>query len=325
MKPIIIVGGGPAGVAAALVLAKHHEVTVIDPLGTGGNPGGGGLFYIHQSELFDSTFKVWGIRCEQRAVRSGLYLKGRVYSFKAAADHFGKEPLRQFVLHHYTKTRRTTYGFHDTAMNEGGQAGPQRYMVSVGALGRAVEDRVKVMRKGVVAWYPGANTLDVRRSALSGDNQEHLEYSHLVWTLPLPLTLSMLGIRSPVPLHASDAYMARVEAPSCRDFVDWDFVYTPYTPGNSLYRLSPLPDGAYNAEGVSEQALMLDVNSVFGSDASIVGKPRYIRTAHVFGEVPVFQHPSNVLVLGRFAQWDPRMTMDKALERAERWRAANGL
>lgn len=317
---VVVVGGGPAGIAACLALAQKHDVVVFDPNGLGGNIASIGLFYIHRSPLFDAALSAWGIPYSVADVRAGMFLGGRVLSFDEVLKKHGQERFRSFVLHHYVKTRRTTYGFHHMAMNEGGKAGKQKYLLDYRRLSGAIQRRVRLVMTPVTGF-------DLRgRNVVHDAGTE--PFDALVLTLPLPVLYRLLDVTNPPALGSTDAFTTFVKTATSHDISAWDFVYTPFTPGNSMYRVSSVGgvSGTFAAESVEAgRGLAIDAHAVFGDDATFASRSLRVRGAHVYGEAPLPKLPSNVLLLGRFAQWEPRMTMDKALARASDWRNERGM
>jgi len=319
---IVVVGGGPAGIAACLALAPRHDVVVFDPNGLGGNVASIGLFYIHRSPLFDSALRAWKVPHEVADVKAGMMLDGRVLSFDEVEQRYGSERFRSFVLHHYIKTRRSTYGFHHTAMNAAGKAGKQKYELDFRRLATAVQRRVRVLMTPVER-----EGLDLQGRSVLVPGFKRETFDAIVLTLPLPILYRVLGVGNPPVLRATDAYTTFVKTVGGNDIGHWDYVYTPFTPGNSVYRVSPVEaTGTFAVESVETgRGLYIDVQAVFGADASFASRPVHVRGAHVFGEAPLPELPPDVLLLGRFAQWEPRMTMDKALARVTAWRDERGL
>ena len=103
-------------------------------------------------------------------------------------------------------------------------------------------------------------------------------------------------------------------------------MYTPYTPGDSIHRFSVdgisyvcEVNGDLNSRMIN---VISDLNFIFGSGWSVSKITKDLK-GHLLPMTEKIDWPGNIAPLARFAQWNPRGTVDKILDDAkilvEKW------
>jgi hypothetical protein len=101
-------------------------------------------------------------------------------------------------------------------------------------------------------------------------------------------------------------------------FREWDYLYTPHL--GFIHRVSPQGEGLWSieisTEGFQPQKELVEeeTQKLFG-DAEMI-EDLAMHNGHL---IPLKEKPfrhTNIFPLGRYAQWESRMTIDKVLKRA---------
>jgi hypothetical protein len=104
----------------------------------------------------------------------------------------------------------------------------------------------------------------------------------------------------------------------------FDYVYTPYTPADTVHRFSPNVGGySVEANGILDRdRLQSDLAFIFPDGYVLEGIKEGLK-GHLLPLPESVVWPDNVAPLGRFACWDSRVTADivlrDAMELKQRW------
>lgn len=316
-KKVVIAGAGVSGLVFNQVLKSYKgvEATILEPGAVGGEFLAGGLKYIHQTDAMEKMLDGLNVLYSPYTVQGGILLRERVEPYPACFQGLDKVQALRIQQDHFRKTRRIEPGeFAKKAMNDPASTKPRK------ALKCNFEDMVKALARGANIVRAPLAKIEEKEVVLG--NGSKLPFDYLVLTIPLWV------IKRAAPWKVPDGLSIQLNTatvkPARDPYAKWDYVYTPYTPANSIHRFSP-NGGGYSVEvnGELDMAkLGLDLDFIFKDGWSILDvKPGLKGHLLPLDEQPAW--PDNVAPLGRFAQWDPRATTDETLANsqalADRW------
>lgn len=314
-KRVVIVGGGPSGLVSAHIFRRcGTSVKLLEPGKLGGEFLSGGLRYIHHTEEMERMLDRLEVAFSPYKVSGGIHLKGLVRPYPDHLWSLPQEDAQRIQTDHYRKTRRTLPDDPSTAMNDPARKGPRR------ALRCDFHEMIEALASGLDIVDRGLKYITPDHIVLS--NGQMLEFDFLVVTIPLWL------LRDMAPFYIPETVAARLNVaivkPRVDNYVQWDYVYTPYTPADCIHRFSP-SGGGYEVEAngqLDHVGLESDLHFIF-PDGFVIENVREGLKGHLLPLDAQPEWPFNIAPIGRFAKWDSRSTMDVALEDAihlaERW------
>jgi hypothetical protein len=183
----------------------------------------------------------------------------------------------------------------------------------VKALINAIAEGTEVIRSGAKA---------IERDHVVTDTGARLDFDKCVVTLPLWVLAGMCPWYIPTGV-AMSLNIVRLVAMGNDPFVQWDYVYTPYTPGDAVHRIAAV-EGGWDAEANGDWALienkvMDDIHNLWPDGVKVLRTAPGLK-GHLLDLATHPEWPAAIAPLGRFAKWDPRATTDVTLDDA--WRLA---
>lgn len=318
MKRVIIVGGGVSGLVCSHAFKKHKglDVKVLEPSTPGGEFLAGGLKYIHHTEAMTEMFDELDVLHSNYTVQGGILLRGKVQPYPKCFMEMDKGEARRIQADHYRKTRRAEPDdrIAKQAMNDPAAAKPRR------ALRCHFPEMIEQLAAKADIVPVGLVKVEADHILVSGDRK--MPYDYLVMTIPLWI------IRQCVSFYVPEGMAMKLNValviPSQDSYARWDYVYTPYTPADSIHRISPSGEH-YSVEtngDLDNTALASDLNFIFKHGWSIESLREGLK-GHLLELERQPNWPENIAPLGRFARWDSRattdVTLDNATELARRW------
>ena len=303
----VIIGGGMGGVVAAahLLAEGSPSVAIIDP----GNLGAsfqGGLRYLRDNPAMRALLDRWGVLHASETVKGGILSpKGRVLPYPEGVG----EHLEDAQRLHYLKTRGTLDGYTGREMNFGGGGARlncdlHRFIGKVASCPRFTHYRT--------------NAVLVSGPMVSLGNRRWVEGKRIISTIPLPVLARLLQLEpheaptcphrvlhvGSLPLHGGNAALGH-----------FDYTYTPWL--KAIHRVHPAPrKGTLEVEWNSakgeeepEEALSDDLGRIGWAGHTLDWRtlPGHLLPV----EWGTWRPEAPLYLLGRFAQWDSRMTVDK--------------
>lgn len=317
MKNVIIIGGGVSGLICANVLKKFNfAVSVYEPGDLGGEFLVGGLKYIHETEVVKDFLDELDVAWGDYVVKGGILLRGEIKQYPNFLNKMNFVDSSRIRADHYRKTRRMEPGsFGESAMNEPANAKSRR------AVRCDFADLIKKLSLGIEIFRTPLVKISDNKAFFG--NGSIVNYDFAVITIPLWILKRISSWEIP-DCVAMKLNVVLVNCVKDR-YVKWDYVYTPYTPADCIHRLSPY-ENYYSVECNGEINLLelySDLNFLF-NDGWCIERIHHNLKGHLLplqGDITV---PKNVELIGRFASWNPRMTvdvtLDKALELSKRWK-----
>jgi hypothetical protein len=322
MERVVIVGGGMSGLIAAHVASSCAGVqaVILEPRALGGDFLMGGLKYIHKTaamtKLMDSLGVVWA----DYTVKGGILLRGEVHDYPACLDKMAPDEAARIQADHYRKTRRMDIGtFGAKSMNDPGSGKSDRR-----ALRCDPEELVDVLARKAQVIKQGVQRIEAKNNRVQIADGSWHHFHKCIVTIPLWVVHHMADFYVPEAM-AMALNIVRF-APKRDPFVKWDYVYTPYTPGDAVHRLSAHEggwDAEVNGEWEKVEARALDdLGSLFPEGFRITQLAKGLK-GHLLDLPEPVRWPENIAPMGRFARWDPRATTDTTLDdmwkQAARW------
>lgn len=321
MGEVIIIGGGITGLICANVFSKYNKmnVTVYEP----GEPGGqfltGGLRYIHHTPAMENFFDENDIMWGSYKIKGGILLRGQVRQYPKFLRSLDKVDAIRIQNDHYRKTRKMESGsFGSQAMNDPANAKSRnalrcdlRHLIDV------LKSKCNIVKSKLIK---------VVSDKVYFENGTIKKFDYMVMTIPLWLIKRIVDFEVPFSM-AMNLNVISVDVIS-DIYAKWDYVYTPYTPSDCIHRISSEGDG-YAAEisgEFRESDLHSDLNFLFKDGWCVKDYKKNLR-GHLLPINGEINTPRNIALIGRYAAWQPRMTVDVTLNRAielgKRW--FNGL
>lgn len=311
---VVILGGGISGLIAHHVFQRHRggkpaNLKLVEPGKVGGEFTSGGLKYIHRTDGMVRLIGRMGLPFSSYRLHGGILLRGKVQPYPQALQKMAPEEALRVQQDHYVKTRKTQSGsFGRKAMNDPTSSQARH------AIRTDFESLVEKLARGVAIVPEAALEVNNHRVRLSGGNW--LDYDVLIATIPLWI------LRRICSWYLPEGFAMKLNiawaVPERDVYAAWDFVYTPYTPSDYIHRFSPAGLG-YMVEANGELdhlKLESDLQFIF-QEGYYIKHVRAEMKGHLLPMNGQAQWPENVAPLGRFAQWDPRATMDTVLDGAE--------
>lgn len=312
---IVIIGGGISGLIANYVFKRHDyarkcDIKVVEVGKIGGEFAIGGLKYIHRTDNMVRLFNELHLPYSNYTVRGGIMLRGDVLPYPNCFEGMDPQERSRIRQDHYTKTRRTAPGpWSERSMNDPASIKPRK------ALRCDFEDLIHglALKADVIP----ESFMRLTPKSASCSNQIKLPYDYLIFTIPLWIIRPNVQFYVPHGV-AMNLNIAKV-VPVKDEYAKWDYVYTPYTPGDCIHRFSPSGNGyVVEANGtLDNHSMESDLNFIFPQGYYISGMKTGLK-GHLLPLPQKPEWPGNVVPLGRFAQWEPRATADVVLDEAQK-------
>jgi hypothetical protein len=317
---VVVLGGGLSGLIGAYVAAEcgHDPVIVEMQPVLGGDFLAGGLRYIHRTPRMSALLDDLDVPYDEHPVAGGVLLRGKVEQFPAFLHSLPAVDAARIQRDHYVKTRLHEPGpGAERSMND---AGAKVYSV---ALRCDVKGMIEALAQGIAVKQDRAARIVHEDNEVLCASGERIPYDVLIVTTPLWVVKHLAKFYVPEALTMR-LNVVRVAA-TLDPYVNWDYVYTPYTPYNKVHRISAVEGGwDVEANGDWEEIqhdVLEDINFLFDGLGKVQKITKDLK-GHLIkpekDEPPMWPH--NVEPLGRFAKWDPRATTDVTLEDA--WKMA---
>jgi len=312
VERVVIVGGGVSGLVANYVFKTLGQKPVVfEPREPGGEFLHGGLKYIHRSKRMVEMFDRFRLPWSDYSVQGGILLRGEVLPYPKCLSAMSPDEASRIQADHFIKTRRSEPGqFGSRAMNDPAAISKARRAIRCDFIEmvRELADNANIVKQGIKSIRTGSKSIQL-------SNGEWYWYDKLILTIPLWVIKAISDVRVPEGMAMA---LNLIQVKPRRDpYARWDYVYTPYTPGNAVHRFSPR-EGGYSVEvngdwATQEAPAHEDLAFIFQEGFLIEGAKTGLK-GHLLElhEQPVW--PTDVAPLGRFAKWDPRITTDVTLE-----------
>lgn len=325
-KNVVIAGGGIAGLLSARAFVdKGHEVTLIE-----GDKLGGQWRVLNALRYL--RFEPWRGEPSLADLARSLGLIFQITPVKGGVLLPLLDKHRRVILPHPQCMKWPVLGeairkFHWNKTRGGGELDGRSMNVGDGEkeafkLQLPPDGFVNALIadvKSSVAVYERVRITAIKNGCVYADLVGAFPFDLLVTTLPATVFRNLCDSVSFPALRVKRLriYTYKTEMSA---FDGYDYVYTPITPSDVVHRVFP-DDGWWIVEANDDgdqdfdAKVQRDVEVIFDNDNS-----RCISTRSTNGHVVTvsgdLRYPSGVVPVGRYAQWDARMTADRAWSRA---------
>jgi hypothetical protein len=325
MKKVIVLGGGISGLSAALFFLNRGCKVELYTENLGGDYTKGGLKYIYKSVSTEKFLNEIGIEYIIKRINGAIYYHNQFWPYPEFM-HMYEKPWHELAENgmdiqqrFWQKTRGYKQPIDRRCMNDPWNRGPMELSLKpVGGIQFYVNMLMEIAAKNIhmVIKYDRLNTEGVKRII------EENEF--IVYTIPIDIFSD----------RKFEYKVLNVYRVSCNvKQIWWDYCYFPID--YLFHRVSKQKMGLdfeYNMKSKDQRkAIQVQIKNscrefLFRVGIDKIEKisffPIYIK-GHLGKEVKDVVVSDNVFRLGRYAQWDSRITYDKVLDKlyrdGERW------
>lgn len=301
-----VIGGDVAGLVAACVLKGHgHRVTVFEPDGVGRSYALPTFKYLERTSEVLGLLKGLDLPHGEYPIQGGLLVNGKVVGCR---KHLLSDVERAKRIHfnYYRKTRLVMPASFNVKSIDDPEVGPMRHAVSCDyfELIRALVAGVKVVRQRVL--FADPIRIETKEATYPFDR---IVVCAPLWTMQNVLPSVDIPEAMAVKVHV-------VQVDSAKDrYLKWDFVYTPYTPGQLIYRLYNNDDGyacQFSGE-LDEDRLQSDLNFLFPDGWSVTEESVTV-PGHLLPLAESVEWPTGIVPVGKYARWDNKATVTTTIQ-----------
>jgi len=331
MTKVVILGGGMSGLVSAVAMRSTDEITIIEPSTPGGVFSSGGFKYLHFTESTKCMAQLLGLDYYTVPIKGAILLDGKLHQYPEHLRELPKPQANHIMQLHYAKTRRGVDIDRicvPSVMNDPWGPKPAKMVIDTDSL-------IKSCMGCVTKWVKAAAVSLTDHIVTTSSGSVH-EYDYLINTLPLWVLAKFDGFSNhkEAKVFSTEAVANRLTIfkilSSTTRFKSFDYVYTPITEASVIHRVSmnyPTFDAETSSSITQFSDVMKDIRQLFGESALIVGGVTI--PGHVYPSANVVDSlsylPENWLMVGRYAQWDSRCTVDKVYARAAEWSGNHGV
>lgn len=335
---IAIIGGGITGLASAFLLSKsgHNVVIYSDKLG--GDYLKGGLKYIHYTEHVKNLLDMLGIDYGIRKINGAVLTNNAdVKGFPEYLYYSNNNLYTSFLQHSYWVKTRGEKDFDSRCMNE-----PWNYRVELATTFGDYDINPEIVVESLVDY---TQNLTFRKGYVRASDILSLiddkEFDKIIYTIPLGILLQSFYTKYDIYFDVfydnQKLYIDRFECTEDYNLnkVWWDYLYLPGDELFCYHRISKHKlgfDAEYNGKNKLNDLMAMDLMRVtfrnfmeneygINKEAITFNKKNNISLkGHIKKDFDVKKinkmlDNNNILLLGRFAEWDKRITFDKVLEK----------
>lgn len=325
MKKIAIIGAGITGISTVLHLhslgIKKEQIFVFSK-DIGGDYTKGGLKYIlHTPDTKMFMDKVVGLQYVVNRINGAVLINGVVHPFP---EYFwySREIGDKVQRDYWVKTRKSMAGFDTRCMNE-----PWHYknqLKIVPAIGikpmmRVMIDRMKHMSNFI--------DTEIDTEVLAGMIKD---YDLIIYTIPVFPLFNLLNIKPETELTSAKLTIHRFRV-SGANKIWWEYLYVPHYE-YPFHRLDINYNGEWNMDvEINNSEIPLSqtkigvnkiIKTIYGKDVEIYNT-ELSSEIKIKGQITydlpdseiIEKIPKNVMMLGRYAEWNKRITWDIVLKK----------
>lgn len=328
---IVILGGGISGLIAARAIIEtgragkphQNEVIIVESSKVlGGTFTNGGLKYLAATDDMKDLLGRMGVAFSCESVLGAVWSDGTAHPHPRWMMSIGTVDRLQVQLAHWLKTRGSLEGFRADCMNDPADENKSALLCDIS----------EFIKK--LAWdaFLHCNTFMETRVERICPRFVHtqrgrMEYDALINTIPLNVIKGLVtpDLSSGIPASKCNK-ISIVDVEGVDTEMWWDYLYTPFLPNVSRITRTSITGAQVEMPWSTVRPSMTveDMTPLTrGSNRPLLLNSRGDINGHLVPLQQPIRTPKNWLMLGRYAEWDPRSTVDKTLEKMIQWRAEN--
>ena len=315
-KKLIIVGGGISGLICSYAFRYKNtfDVTILEPDDIGGEFLASGMRYVgaKKADELDPVKKMLeqlDLAYTDYLVKPGVFLRDKVHTYPLDTKEFSSGEVNRIKFDYYRKSRMA-YPGNDikSAMNDPANYRSKRaFKFNLRDFVIALRNRAKIIK---------IKALMITNSNVICSDSVKIPYDYLVLTVPLWDIKKMVRWT----VHTGDAVKlnSALITTDNQEFIQWDYVYTPYTPSDCIHKVISAGCGyVVECSGrMNDADFHSDLEFLFNGDWNIRNYFTGLKGYMVSKPEAKTKYPENVAPLGRFATWNQDSTVDTLLEEA---------
>jgi hypothetical protein len=308
----IIIGNNIEALFASYVLAEHGEKSVIFEDGNIGEDFlYDGIKYLFKNDKITEMLYDLDIPYSEYMMKGGILLRDVIYNYPQILDNLSMVEIRRIQYDHFRKTRKTCPGsFGRTLMNDPGMIKTIRCTIKCDfdqLISSLVNDSCIIKHN--------VKKIHSKSSCIELEHCNFVKYKRLIVTEPLWNMKEKSDFYIPVAM-AMSLNLVHVIPFSSSNFSKWDYVYTTYTPGDAIYRISSTSIGCVvEANGDWEDIkynVLSDLAFLFPEGFHIEKQTTKLNGYPLDSQEKI-EWPDNVFPLGKFAQWNSSLSLSNTL------------
>lgn len=326
MKKIAVIGAGITGISAVLWMnklgIKPEQITVFTK-DIGGDYTKGGLKYIsYTNETYTFINKILNLDFSVHRINGAVFWDSLVHPFPEYFwydNELGVEIQRQYWM----KTRGGVDGYDTRCMNEPWNYKNQLKIVpSIGIKGMMQQMIDKFMTS--CTWYDKQIDWEMMEQVIN-------KYDLVIYTIPVHPLFTLLSVKPEKELTNAKLTIHRFKLNTNRQ-IWWEYMYVPQL-GYPFHRLDIIQNNGINVD-VEMNNVNIDLmetfyhlnkimKTLFHGDVVIYNNNKSSNIINIKGQIKydlsdkdiIEKIPKNVMLLGRYAEWNKRITWDKVLSK----------
>lgn len=322
MKRVIVIGNGVTGLTAAYILkcqgGRNVDIKVIGSGENGGDFLNCGVKYIRLDHRIVSLFEDLNLQHSNYSIKGGVWLRGSVHPYPICFKNVDKDEVNRIKEDYYRKSRLLEPGRYALkAFNDPESNRPPRAI--------RTDFEILVKKLSQVSRIIKQKAMCVTDFFVFTKEGGRYQYDYLVFAIPL-WEIRKCYTGADVSTGTAVKMNSVILGAYGGTYEEWDFVLTPYTPANSVYKIVCRSESEYSIESSGnfcKSRVFSDINFLFRDGWFIKDIHLNLKGYMLPFEKERIRWPENVAPLGRYAVWDNRVTLDSILKEtlklSKRW------
>lgn len=329
-KPdIVIVGNGIDALLCGYILMKNKSIN-LKMLKCGLDNLYNDFFYIKRTDNMKKIFEETNIPYSVSSIRRGILLKEKKEEYPSVFENFKKQEIVGLKNYYYRKTRLkepSNNDFKDAFSDAPGQHGRKTFNTNRELFSFSLINLLRKMNgrrnikfsddyKSDDFEFINSRLVRIKKNEIELFNGRNLKYDFLFVFEPLWKLKNKIYFDIPNSCVVRKNILSVM--PIREKYCEYDIVYTPYTPYNTIYRFY-FNSGAYLVEfngfldNDKKADVLSDLNFLF-PDGWCLDRELIQCNGHLIPLKRKINWPENIFPVGKYSRWDQKTTLDQVCD-----------